>query len=346
MKKIIRGIFLGLLSVVVIAVSAICVYLFAPEKPTEIVRPTVTDADGNVYLQAVGEAGETYAVVTDADGNIWAAEFKDGKIGSTLASLNDRFTLEEIPKNYSGPKVDETVDHNSFTGNVDVVTTIQAETTTAPSVSPNVEQTTKEPAQQVTTAPQKEEKPFRMKKYQEIFSSNTYIMEFTTNDTELGQTPIVCAAKGGNVLVETTIEGISCKILYTANNDTTYLILDTYKKYCKVPESLMGEDMDMSELNMGANFTSDVTADEVEYSTVTISGKTLNCESYTNEEGKELLYYFDGDTLVRLDCVNNDGSVSSTYISRITSNVPDSTFEIPDGYGYLNLSWLGLVAGE
>ena len=54
-------------------------------------------------------------------------------------------------------------------------------------------------------------------------------------------------------------------------------------------------------------------------------------------------YYFDGDTLVRLDSTGEDGVVASTYITRITTDVPDSTFEIPKGYGYLNLDWLGMM---
>ena len=35
-----------------------------------------------------------------------------------------------------------------------------------------------------------------------------------------------------------------------------------------------------------------------------------------------------------------EGTVSSTVFSKFTTNVPDSYFEIPKGYGYLNLSWL------
>lgn len=339
MKKIIRGIFLGIISIVIIAVSAVAVMLFGPEGKTEVVRPTVTDASGNVYLQAVGEAGETYAVVTDQSGNIWAAEYDNGKVGSTVASLDGQFDLNDIPKNYEGEKFDETVNANVFTGSVQTEpsTTKQVETTSSgssPSTStPNEPTTEKQPS---------EDKPFRMEKYQKIFQSNTYLMEFTTDDADLGDTPIVAAAKGGNILIETSIEGIACKMLYLADKDTTYLLFDSFKKYCKLPESLLGEDMNMSDLNMGANFASDVTADDIEYSTVTINGQTLNCESYTTEEGKQMKYYFDGDTLVRLDCVSKEGVATSTFISRISSDVPDSTFEIPKNYGYLNLSWLGL----
>ena len=29
--------------------------------------------------------------------------------------------------------------------------------------------------------------------------------------------------------------------------------------------------------------------------------------------------------------------------TKLTTDVPDSTFEIPDGYGYINLSWLSMM---
>lgn len=339
MKKIIRGIFIGIFSVIIIAVSAVAVMLFGPEGKTEVVRPTVTDVSGNVYLQAVGEAGEIYAAVTDSNGNIWAAEYENGKVGNTVASLNGEFNLTDIPKNYEGEKFDETVNASVFTGNV------QTEpTTTEPPQTSNPNPSTPKPTPDEPTTDKKpsENKPFRMEKYQNIFKSNTYLMEFTTDDPDLGDTPIVAAAKGGNILIETSIEGIECKMLYLSDKDTTYLLFDSFKKYCKLPESLLGEDMDMKDLNMGANFASDVTSDDIEYTTVTISGQTLNCESYTTDDGKQMKYYFDGDTLVRLDCVSKDGVATSTFISRISSDVPDSTFEIPKNYGYLNLSWLGL----
>jgi hypothetical protein len=47
--------------------------------------------------------------------------------------------------------------------------------------------------------------------------------------------------------------------------------------------------------------------------------------------------------LVRRDNVYSDGHVDSTYFAQITTDVPDSCFEIPKGYGYLNLDWIGLL---
>ena len=247
--------------------------------------------------------------------------------------------------------------------------------TTAPAgtTAPSVSEPTKSPAQnteQTTAAPQStapsatkppvtsapsvsvtptnpsQSKAYKIEKYQKVFESETYFMEFTTNDADLGDTPIVAAAKNGNVLVEASVEGIACKILYVADTDTTYVILDNWRKYSKLPPELMGEDFDMNDLNMGANFASDIEGKEISVKTVEINGKILTCESYYTDKGVLMEYYFDGDTFVRLDSTGKDGSVSSTYISKLTTDVPDSTFEIPEGYGYINLSWLSMLEGK
>lgn len=372
MKKILKRIFLGVLSVIIIAVSAVCAYLFKPEADSETKRPTVTDVSGNVYLAIYGEGGETYAAVTDDVGNIYAAELdSSGNIGSTVASIDDKVSLEDIPKNYDGPKIEETVSNNAYTGVASIVenttvpvtepssqvtgTTGSSASTTSPSKQNSTtdkkeEQTTKKPsavptsgnATQSTTVASKP--TYKLQKYQKIFSSETYLMEFTTNDDDLGDTPIVAAAKNGNILIETSVEGIACKMLYIADTDTTYILLDNWRKYSKLPPELLGDDLDMSELSMANNFAADLDSKEVTVKTVEIGGKLLTCESYYTSKGVLMEYYFDDDTLVRLDSTGTDGQVSSTYISKITTEVPDSTFEIPDGYGYLNLDWLSMIA--
>ena len=127
-------------------------------------------------------------------------------------------------------------------------------------------------------------------------------------------------------------------MLYLKNKDTIYLIFNDWKKYCKMPESLMGEDMDMGEMmnSMGANDIGEITVSEVE-----INGEKLILESYTSTvDGTTVNYYFQDDVLVRKDNVYANGQVDSTFFAVMTTDVPDSYFEIPKGYGYLNLSLL------
>lgn len=381
MKKILRRVFLSILAVIIIAGAVGGYYLFHGKNPTVSNHPYVTDNEGSSYLAVVGADGTTLAVVTDANGDRYAAQIKaDGSIGATLGNVNEQVPADIIPTNYTGPRIDESADPNAFTGNaseIEDTTGANAPTTpdnttgvTEPSTnnaptqngetlptattSPTGSQnggTTQAPATQPgttaapqTTAPNKLT-AYRIAKYQQIFESGTYLMEFKTNDPDLGDTPITAAMKNGNFIIDTNIQGYTCKMLYLAKDKTTYLIIDDFKKYCKLPEDLMGEeDFDMSSM-MSDFASSDISNKEVKVKEVEIGGKKLICESYKLDDGSEARFYFDGETLVRRDNVNTDGTIDSTYISRITSDVPDSTFEIPKKYGYLNLDWLGALAG-
>lgn len=395
MKKIIRGILLGLLAVIVIGGVSVWFFLFHSKKPEINTQAYVTDPQGSSYLAIVNQEGTTFAAVTDVQGNIYAAEIKEnGEIGEKVGQINDQVALTDLPYNYTGEHIDDTADANAFTGsaeplpgqptqpvqpnNTDVTDVSQPSSQNTqptqqggqqptqgsqsnptqsgrqPTQQPATQQpATQQPATQPTSAipgyqGQAEitttaaPKTYRLSRYQEMFQNGTYLMEFKTSDPELGDTPITAAAKNGNFVIDTKIQNYKCKMLYLAKDKTTYLIIDDFKKYTKLPADMMGDDFDMS--SMMANFAKEVDTSKIETSTVKIGGQTLNCETVKDDAG-EMRYYFNGDTLVRMDAVNTDGSIDSTYISRLTSDVPDSAFQIPSNYGYLNLSWLEALAG-
>ena len=395
MKKIIRGILIGLLAVIVIGGVSVWFFLFHSKKPEINTQAYVTDPQGSSYLAVVNEEGTTYAAVTDAQGNIYAAEIKDnGEIGEKVGQINDQVDLTDLPTDYKGEHIAESADVNAFTGNAEVVPGADtqpvqpansdvtdvaqpssentapggSQTTSQSSGNPSVQQNTRTTQQsgqqngQTATQPVQTQptsaipgyqgqaevtttaapKTYRITKYQQMFNTGTYLMEFKTSDPELGDSPITAAAKNGNFVIDTQIQNYKCKMLYLAKDKTTYLIIDDFKKYTKLPEDMMGDDFDMS--SMMSSFGKTVDTSKVETSTVKIGNQTLNCETIKDENG-EMRYYFDGDTLVRMDSVGNDGTVDSTYISKLTSDVPDSAFQIPSNYGYLNLSWLEALAG-
>ena len=383
MKKIIRGILIGLLAVVVIGGVSVWFLLFHSKKPEINTQAYVTDPQGSSYLAVVNEEGTTYAAVSDEQGNVYAAEIKEnGEIGEKVGQINDQVALTDLPTNYTGEYISDSADPNAFTGKAEVVTGQSTtadnndvtgvsqpssqntqptqggqngQTTTSSAQQPATQggqqtQSTTQPTsaipgyqeQAATTTTQAAPKTYRITRYQEMFKSGTYLMEFKTSDPELGDSPITAASKNGNFVIDTKIQNYKCKMLYLAKDQTTYLIIDDFKKYTKLPEDLMGEDFDMS--SMMANFGKPVDTDKIETSTVKIGDQTLYCETVQDDKG-EMRYYFNGDTLVRIDSVNSDGSVDSTYISKLTSDVPDSMFQIPSNYGYLNLSWLEALAG-
>lgn len=334
MKKILRRIFLCILVVVVICVG-VGVYWFTHEPDVPSTADTYfTDADGLTYLAVVDDEGHTYAVVTDEDGNRYAAEFDGNKIGSTVGQINDDIALDDVPTNFTGEHIDIT-NGNKYTGGV---------STTLPTLPNSSDKET-------TTKPKNDKdvnrlEAYRIEKYQKIFTSGTYLMEITTNDPDIGDMPVTMAIKNGNMYVQMAMNlessTVNCGMLYLKNKDTMYLIFDDWKKYCKMPEDALGEDMDMGAMLSEMGGVSDI--GKITVSEVEIDGQKLILESYNSTvDGSTVNYYFDGETLVRKDNISQSGIVDSTYFNRITTDVPDSYFEIPSGYGYLNLDWLSLL---
>ena len=330
MKKIIKGILIVLLVLVILA-AAVFVYIwFFAKKPPLNDQNFITDPAGISYL-AVEVDGVTHAVVTDDEGNRYAAKIlEDGSIGPTVTNVNELVQHEALPTNYTGDPVNESTDASEFTGKADVVT--EPEPSSAP-----VESTTKPPK------PTAEVKPvYRVERYQKLFESGQYLIEFTTSDESLGTEPITAAVKNGNLLMIAQYQGYNLKVLYRAADDTTYIIIDSIKKFLKMPEGLMGDEFNMTDLTSGFSAKADDSV-QIQTSQVTIGEKTLNCETVTSKDGSVTSYYFDGDTLVRMDTRNEDGTVDSTYISKLTSDVPDSTFDIPSNYAYLPIPLEALI---
>lgn len=281
------------------------------------------------------------AIIVAAIGGVWYTLF-----GVSEKPVDVDVTESSTASSYTGPNIDVEINPDDYTGAV---------STTIPTTNNSGEPTTagkNEKPQQTpgsTTAPSAaEEDPyrleaFRIKQYHQAISSGTFLMETTMEDEELGSTPVIMAVKNGNTYVETSMssEGINldAKVIYIGSTNTTYLIIDNWKKYTKLPAELMG---DTEGLDMASTLQESYSEEEiknVKVSEVELGGKRMILESY-NSGGTTVNYYFDGDKLVRRDDVYSDGTVASTVFKKFTTNVPDSYFEVPDGYGYLNLSWL------
>ena len=343
MKKILTRIFVVLLVIVAVVGGTAYFMLFRnPDDTPDInvtTQPTMVDSSGKGHLVVVDGNGTSYAVVTDAEGNRYAAEYNGNEIGSTVGQVNEQVALSDLPTTTDpAQQIVVTNNPNDYTGNVG---------TTAPTTAPSTQPTTV-PAPDVPSTENKPSEPgpydlvpYRIEKYEKIFASGTYLMEITTNDPDLGDTPITMAIKNGNMFVNTTIEGMKCDMIFDSRSETMYLIFSDWKKYCKLPEDLMGEDFDMS--SMMADFGMDDIGD-VTVSTVEINGQELILESYISSvDGSTVNYYFNGDQLVRRDNISKNGVADSIFVSKFMSEVPDSYFQVPDGYGYLNLSWIGAL---
>lgn len=281
------------------------------------------------------------ALIVAAAGGVWYTLFgvseKPVEVDSTAVSTTS---------NYTGPNIDVEINPEDYTGAV--VTTIPTTKGTAESTtSGNNEKPGSTATTQSTTASSADDpyrlEAFRIKQYHKAISDGTFLMETTMEDPEIGSTPVMMAVKNGNTYVETSMKmeemQLDAKVIYIGSTKTTYLIIDNWKKYTKLPAELMG---DTEGLDLASSLQETYSEDEiknVKVSEVELGGKRMILESY-NSGGTTVNYYFDGDKLVRRDDVYSDGTVSTTVFKKFTTNVPDSYFEIPKGYGYLNLEWL------
>ncbi len=353
MKKILRRIFACILILIVAGVGGGIYWLtYDPDKATDDDSGYVTDTAGMTYTMVADKEGETYVVVTDKDGNRYAAEYDGATVGSTVGSINDEVALGDVPTNYTGTHVDVTNDIDKFQGEVSTTMPTLSQQDNTTTTGDNKPTDNSQGGEVKPTKPQKPDKEdnklkaYRIDKYQQIFKSGTYLMKITTNDDSMGDQPVTMAIKNGNMYVEMAMElesgSMSCSMLYLKGKDTLYLIFDDWKKYCKMPEDMMGEEMDIGAMmeEMGDDDIGKITVSEVE-----INGEKLILESYNSTiDGTTVNYYFDGDMLVRRDNVYSDGHVDSTYFAQLTTDVPDSYFEIPKGYSYINLDWLSMLA--
>ena len=340
MKKI-RKIFLFAL-VAIIAAGGVGWYFLTHETvlPTKAApeTPTFVDSGGTPHNVVVDTNGVTYAVVADSDRNVWQVEINpDGSLGQTVASLNEYILPEDVLTTgelTAQNAADEPLKQNeasqptsgSFSNHPELTTQGQSESTTTAPVTQ-------------TTAPQVQKLNFE--KYRDMYSGGTYYMVFTTNDETLGDVPISSAKKGSNILVTTTVEGMTGTVIYNAEKDKTYFVVDEWKRYFSLPKSMLGDDIDMSELDLLSGFFSpEIKTSKFKVKNVEIDGEQLVCESYKTKSGAVRDYYFKDGTLVRIDSVDEDGTSSEFYIKSVTNEVSDSLFEIPSDYRYLNLSWL------
>lgn len=353
MKEIIKKIVVGILAVgIVIGAAVYRFVLYDPNKANETTtQPTVTDAAGTTYYAVTNPDGSMMVIVTNENGEQYKAEFDGENVGSTVAAVSQGEVQGTLPTNYTGPHLNVEATSNGTTAekpsavttttNPNTTKASAGQTTTAPTTTkaPAKQTTTKAPAQQATQQ-MTEATGNKVDIYQTVFASGNFLME--VNDPDLQN--VTMAMKGNKMYVEASMEGMSLKLVFNGdikNEDhpdgTWYLILDSLKKYSTMPAEMLG-DMDVNEL------TKDFAKDDgnLVYTTSVedVDGALLVCESTVDNNGNTLKYYFDGDVLVRSDTVAPDGTVSSTKFSKITTEVPDELFVVPQGYSFINLEWL------
>lgn len=284
---------------------------------------TVTDPDGITYLAVLDQNNNVYAGITDSSGTLYGARIDENGYPVLDDSL---YVVGEydgtLPKNNTtAVDIQQSSKAESYNYNADVSVKEEATSSTqAGSSSP--EDTTQAPKERLSD------------RYRTLFSSGTYQMTFTSDDPDLpGE--IDMALKNGSVYLETTVEGIPAKVIYNDSTKSGAIVIPSLRLYCTLPDDMIDE---FSSGALDLNFSE-------EYKTfktykVDISGRECICESYTYDTGEVNNFYFYDNELVRMDLISPDGSSTVYNITSLTSNVPDSYFEMPKGYIKIDISKL------
>lgn len=322
---------------IVIAVSIFCAVMMKSTKQQTL---TVTDAEGVTYVAIIDQNQEVYAGVTDADGNMYAAKIENGRV------LKDQPL--HIIENYTGtfPFNDTTrtddisINLNNdesfvFSGEAEVKTTepaatqvTEAEKTTQAGETP--------PETQATEPQPTEMKPsdeYLSTKFVKLFNSGIFEMTFNADDPDLPE-DITVAMRNGSIYMDTSMEGIACKVLYDSNKGSGYIIIPQLRVYCELPEDL-AKDLSTSQFSM----PSIEEAVKGETYDVSIDGKECTCEEFTYDDGAIRSFYFYNGNLVRMTVIES-GETTLYNIKKLSSDVNSSYFELPKGYLRVNLSWL------
>ena len=283
---------------------------------------TVQDVDSSdVLVGFTGEDGTIYAAYTDENGNV----LKDGE---TFPVNNYDGTM---PYNdTTAVSVDSGDNSHNWAG--DEVVTVPKEQTSSTTKNNNTTEKTTNKADTATTTAA--ESGYLAEKYQKLFASGTFYIEFATDDKDMPD-PVTAAIKNGNIYMKTKFENMNCTLIYQKKNDKLYMVLTDFRVYCKMPADMM-EDLDLS------NFSNSSKIKQVETYEAVLGNRECQCESYYMEDGTVSTFYFYNSELVRMDQIYDDGTSTVMNINKISSQVDDSLFELPKLFVPLDLSKLNL----
>jgi len=178
--------------------------------------------------------------------------------------------------------------------------------------------------------------PHLYKKYHRMVENGTFLMVFTTDDSDLGDKPVTVAMKNGSVVVDTMLQGIRVRMIYDAKKNQNFMLVPAFRCYTELTEEMLA-DMDMQRSII--EFAEPLDSATAKVFTAEQDGETYTVEAFF-EDGTQTNYYFKGETLVKIVTVEPDGAISSVFVQTMTDKVSDSLFEIPKGYRRLNLSFL------
>lgn len=132
-----------------------------------------------------------------------------------------------------------------------------------------------------------------------------------------------------------------CQIIYNASKKKTIALISIAGMggfYCTDLAALGGEDINISETGAhDVRFTGDEIASEITVTEVNYGDSVLVCESYINDNGETVNFYFDGNEFVKHDIISSKGVVDTVTLKNVKSSVSDKKFNTTPPWNYINI---------
>ncbi len=317
---------IALMVLIVLAALIVCVKSVRNSSQQTL---TVTDPDGITYLAVLDQNNNVYAGITDDLGNLYGARIDESGYPVLDESLYvvGEYTGTLPRNNTTEVDIQQTNSGTTYNYNADVSVVEDTGSKSSTKSDGGSKDSQSSDSSTPTT--------LLSEKYLKLFASGTYLMKFTSTDPDLPD-EILMAFKGGSVYLETTVEGIPAEVIYDAATKQGAIIIKKFRVYCTLPEDMAAEMSTGSSVDVGEALN----YEEFKTYKVDINGRECVCESFTYADGDVKNYYFYNNELVRMDFIEPDGSSTIYNITELSSNVPDSYFEMPKGYIKLDMAKL------
>lgn len=347
----------NIIAILASCAAVISIFTACGKKEEGVTNPTVVGTDGKVYEEiteavtdAEGEAvtdaqGETQVVVVtkpyttkEAEKEKEKEKEKDKDKGKDKDKDDKTKAPEETPAN---PGAADTTVAPLFPG----LTEPTGETTTTYEDVTFAEGEVTEVVLDQSGRPQQSMKD---KLFEASAQNKSLYMDcaIVTNDNQVFSSGVNMKfyIKDNKMAIDFPI-GITT-MRFAFDGKTTNIMFPATKYYYSLGEAQSSDFNTLEELGLWSMVSSDAMK-YVNTTRVKVQGAEYLCETYTDESGNTVKYYFDSTKfeLKRMEIIAPDGSSTILKINSVTTTVDDSVFSVPKGYEQLTEEKFESLAG-
>lgn len=169
--------------------------------------------------------------------------------------------------------------------------------------------------------------------YVDMMKNESYTMKYNTHmafEGEEIEASVRMAISEGKTAFQTIMEDVNSSTVM--QDEKAYFIDHESQTVMVMPFS-------QNDIVEDGPQVTNIEADTLEYvgsGTGEFLGETMSYEEYTSSGQDRIFYYFDGDDLIGMETVFEDGSVTM-IIEEFTDQVDESMFEIPEDYQVMEI---------